>query len=207
MGLSLLIVSTWNVLLRLFAPPMMEKVGVPCPSCDYRIDNIPSPRCPECGADVSRVPRTLQEKTVVKPRPVPGWVAVVTVALGVTLMLPSLRGFEGFDDRFLLLQYDLFEKPAARTDLTFLVSSTIEARSAGKAFSRADVERILGAPDYTHDGQSFAADAYVYSSFSVVIFEFDEWSALYSVGWNGLDASGVQNWQPRAASRASSPPS
>lgn len=58
-GASSMIAAFWNALKRLISPPPPEVIGIPCPACGYRVDNIPSTRCPECGTDVSALPRVL----------------------------------------------------------------------------------------------------------------------------------------------------
>lgn len=34
----------------------VDQLGVPCPACGYRIDNVPGPHCPECGRPFQHVP-------------------------------------------------------------------------------------------------------------------------------------------------------
>ncbi len=43
------------LLLRPFRPTRTD-CGVPCSQCGYRIDNVPGPRCPECGRPFQHVP-------------------------------------------------------------------------------------------------------------------------------------------------------
>ncbi len=145
--LSLFAASTAIALLRPMSTARASRcrVGRACANCGYRIDNLPSVRCPECGTPVGSAAPS--EDAPARQTAVMLIVAMTTGVAAATLagQIPGFYSF-GFDSYF--VDHVLFESSAERSDLTYRLLDLLETKMMnGGQVTQRDVSGIIGSPD------------------------------------------------------------
>ncbi len=181
-GFYLLISEIWA---RLESCRMAVIPGcITCRRCGYRVDNIPSDRCPECGSEESA-----ETADDLSRRPTVWGATGFTV--GLLLFLMGYYGISTFGARGVLLC--LFENRNNRSEMTLNFSLWMDSNlsSAQMRVFMPDLIGLLGGPDYLAADDSGETWVYKYTAYGkassdAIFFDFDAEGYLNSIGWNTL---------------------
>lgn len=150
-GANVLLCSVARSILWCRCGKTAAAVGIPCSRCGYRIDNLPSGLCPECGTPVSDEAGPFRSAHIVKAmvlrRLVAGGLAAAVLG-GVLIWLSPL--YRTLGPSLVLLrdgQWSLLhEKDAAG-----LLAMWNQSIRRGHNIKQEDVIGVLGRPDFEHE--------------------------------------------------------
>jgi len=149
-GLSFALVAGWQSILR---KPRAECPASHCATCGYRVDNIPSIRCPECGTYKRQ--QCVEGLCDTATKELTGVKRLGRLACGIFLVavgLSAIRLSSPLETRLMLNPYVtrciLYERPGHRTERTWELLRFLEAcRSQGRIVPSWEIRALLGEPD------------------------------------------------------------
>jgi hypothetical protein len=119
--------------------------SVPCIRCGYRIDNLPSPQCPECGSNVDISLVAWNSPRLNPPKALCASATMLVAGLILALRIPgvSLLAVHPY-----LLEHLLLESSADRGFRTLNLLDLFETMAAGGSrVGKDDVLQIVGNPE------------------------------------------------------------
>jgi len=166
--------------------------GLSCHKCGYRVDNIPSANCPECGVPVEKL---LPLGSIHSHRRSSWCFTLAAILGGITVLILSVSPLWSLSCNRSVFEYCLFENPSHKSYLTYKVSVFLDRLATTSDRPKiGGVARILGNPDYWNANDQTTVWVYKYrdqtqyARVRAVFLEFDKLGYLTSVGWNGLEA-------------------
>lgn len=127
------------------------RVGVLCCRCGYRIDNIASERCPECGTSVTDETGPFGSVHLIRPLSVRRLVAISVAVAAIGSILVWRSAFYRTIGPSPVLLLDANRSLLHEQDIGGLLAVWDYSMKGGRDIRQEDVAGLLGSPDFEKD--------------------------------------------------------